>query len=91
MRVAALVAAGVFLAGCGGPPTGEVLDRDHVSAWCSTTVVNSGKTAIPVMTCYPEKWELRLRNGSGDEGWTDVTEAEYESHGVGSWFEGGSR
>lgn len=69
-RVGAIVlAAGALaLAGCSGTADGphEVTGKDYQGSYCLTTMVYNGKTSVPVVNCYPDRWTLVLDEGSLD-------------------------
>ena len=80
-------AAGVLvLTGCGGPETGEVVDKDYSPAFTTTTSICSPVGNVTVCTpqthYYPESWDLRLKNGD-DEGWVGVSEETYNRCEIG--------
>lgn len=86
-RILGLLAATAALAvsSCSTVDHGKVLEREHNPMWCSTTLQPAGKGLIPITTCYPENWELRLDDGK-DTGWHTVSHDEYERYQVGDTY-----
>lgn len=73
----------VLLVGCSSIDAGEVIDKDHDSAY--TTTVCQGKPLICTPHYHPEKWELRVK-ANGETGWVRVSKHEYEKYNVGDWY-----
>lgn len=92
----------LLLAGCGGPTSGEVINKEHhlprneehTRMQCMIYGTNGGcKTWMPVTYDHhhPEEWILHLRDCSGDkcrEGTVHVDSTTYEMHRIGDVFEG---
>lgn len=80
----ALFAAGALLTGCAARlGAGTVIEKKYTAAWCTTYFAfYDGKTPTPVLQCYPDSWELQLRDGD-EEGVRAVTAAEFGSYEIG--------
>lgn len=79
--VAALVT--LSLAGCGGPDSGKIIDKDHDSAY--TTMICTGHPVHCTPQYHPEQWKLRVDN-NGERGWVGVSKHEYDKYQVGQWY-----
>lgn len=49
--------------------------------------VSTGKDVVIVPTFHPEQWELRLNDGD-DEGWHEVSHADFDNYNVGDTYPG---
>ncbi|SKT46373.1 hypothetical protein [Mycobacteroides abscessus] len=92
-KLFAVLASVLLVAGCSQIKSGTVVDKHYSPAWTqySTTQQCSGtgtsRICIPIITptYWPEEYELRLKN-SREEGWRNVTPAEYDRYKVGDKY-----
>lgn len=88
----AVASAALALAACGSSvESGVVVDKRDKPAhveWQCGIGPKGGCVLMPVG--IPEMWQLRLRDGDGDEGWVDVTSADYARTNVGDNYGGAS-
>lgn len=79
-----LIPAVLVLAAC-APDHGTVHNKRYSPAYSSTSC--HGKPLICYPTYYPASWALDLYTSDGKHGWHGVSEHEYDSVGVGDYFD----
>lgn len=87
-----LVCIAAFLVGCGPKlKYGIVIQKEYEPARRQTSVVWTGKTAIPITRTISEKWKI-LVSGHTEEGeeiqeWWEVTEERWKKLNIGYYVE----
>lgn len=88
----------LLLSGCGPKiMEGHVIDKSYSAAYFYTTntpICSGGygsqpRICTPMIQTHhvPESWRLDIDYPGDGSGWVSVSEADYEAHGVGDWWE----
>lgn len=100
-KLLALLAVGLFLAGCSSISEGYITEKNHQDAYTTTTLIcaSYGKYGctswIPSVVHHPESWWFSLVENTGASidqkdpktGWVYVGPQTFEEYEVGDYYE----